>query len=211
MLPLKMDPYQFDFNEDNKWLIPVGISNRHVHLSRMDIDRLFGEGYQLTVLKQLSQIGQFAAKETVNVVGKRGVIEKVRVVGPARTETQIELSRTDCVKIGVEPVIRDSGELDDTPGVILIGPKGPIILDKGCIAPRAHIHLDPERAELLNLKDKDKVSMLIKGIKVVCYHDVLVRVSDTAVTEFHIDTDEANAGFVDNGDFALIKQPENDS
>lgn len=208
MLPLKLDPYKFDFKKENKWLVPIGVGNHHVHLSQNDIDKLFGAGYQLTVAKELSQIGQFSAKETVNVVGAKGVLERVRIVGPARSETQVELSRTDCVKIGLVPIIRDSGEVADTPGVVLIGPKGPYIIDKGCIVPRAHIHLDPKSASLLELYDKDKVSVLIKGSKVVCYHDVLVRVSSTATTEFHIDTDEANAGFVDNGDLAMIKHRE---
>lgn len=204
MLPLSQATDKFDLKKENKWLVPVGVSNRHVHLSREDIDKLFGTGYQLTVVKELSQIGQFAAKETVNVVGSKGVLEKVRILGPARSQTQIELSRTECVKIGIEPVIRDSGDIADTPGAILIGPKGPQILEKGCIVPRAHIHLDPPRAALLGLNDQDKTSLLIKGNRDVCYQNVLVRVSDTATTDFHIDTDEANAGFVDTGDVALI-------
>lgn len=208
MLSFKTDPNRIDFKKENKWLVPVGVSNRHVHLSQKDIDALFGEGHRLTVAKNLGQHGQFAAKETVNVVGIKGVLERVRVVGPPRAETQVELSRTDAVKIGIDAPIRDSGDIAYSPGVVLIGPKGPVIIDKGCIIPRAHIHMSTERARNLDLNDRDKVSILIKGTKVVCYHDVLVRTIESGETEFHIDTDEANAAFVDTGDLAMIKHRE---
>lgn len=208
MLSFKIDPKSVDFKKENKWLVPVGVSNRHVHLSQKDIDALFGQDYQLTVAKALAQHGQFAARETVNVVGSKGVLERVRVVGPPRDETQVELSRTDAVKIGIDAPIRDSGDLSHTPGVVLIGPKGPVITDRGCIIPRAHIHMSVQRARELDLADKDKVSVLIKGTKVVCYHDILVRTTQSGETEFHIDTDEANAAFVDTGDLAMIKHKE---
>lgn len=208
MLTYQIDPRRVDFKKENKWLVPVGVSNRHVHLSQEDVEKLFGKGYQLTIAKKLAQYGQFAAKETINVVGSKGVIERVRIVGPTRAETQVELSRTDTVKIGVEPVIRDSGDLEDTPGCVLMGPKGPVVIDKGVIVPRAHIHMTKNQAELLEIGDREKVSVLIKGTKVVCYHDVLVRIIDKGDTEFHIDTDEANAAFVDSGDLAMIKHKE---
>jgi len=208
MLNFKTDPRRVDFRKENKWLVPIGVSNRHVHLSQKDVDALFGTGYTLTVAKELAQEGHFAARETVNIVGARGVLERVRVVGPPREQTQVELSRTDAVKIGVDAPIRDSGNLAGTPGVVLIGPKGPVILDKGCIIPRAHIHMSGRKARKLDLFDRDKVSVLIKGTKVVCYHDILVRITETGETEFHIDTDEANAAFVDTGDLAMIKHNE---
>ncbi len=208
MLNLKIDPYKVDFKKENKWLVPIGVSNRHVHLSQKDVEALFGKGYQLTVAKELAQKGNFAARETVNVVGSKGVLEQVRIVGPVRETTQVEISRTDAVKIGIDAPIRDSGDLEGTPGVVLIGPKGPVVIDKGCIIPRAHIHMSRDKAEMLDLKDKDKVSILIKGIKVVCYHDILVRITEAGTTEFHIDTDEANAAFVDTGDLAMIKHKE---
>lgn len=205
---INIDPRRVDFKKENKWLIPIGVSNRHVHLSQKDIDILFGKGYQLTVAKELSQKGEFAARETVNVVGSKGVLEKVRIVGPLRSQTQIELSRTDAFKIGLNAPIRNSGDLADTPGCILIGPKSPLVLDSGCIIPGAHIHMTKQKAELLDLNDRDQVSVLIKSSKVVCYHNVLVRVSESAETEFHMDTDEANAAFVDTGDLAMIKHKE---
>ncbi len=208
MLNIKIDPDKVDFKKSNKWLIPVGVSNRHVHLSREDIEILFGRGYQLTVAKKLAQTGNYAARETVNIVGSKGVLERVRIVGPPREVSQVEISRTDAVKIGIDAPIRDSGELDKTPGAILIGPAGPLVLKKGVIIPRAHIHMAKQKAEFLDLNDRDKVSILIKGPKVVCYHNVLVRITDTGETEFHMDTDEANAAFVDTGDLAMIKHRE---
>ncbi|MHB9094947.1 MAG: phosphate propanoyltransferase [Eubacteriales bacterium] len=208
MLNFKTDPRKVDFKKENKWLVPIGVSNRHVHLSQKDIDALFGKDYKLTVAKDLAQRGNFAARETINIVGSKGVLERVRVVGPTRAITQIELSRTDTVKIGIDAPIRDSGDLKGSPGLVLIGPKGPVIVDQGCIIPRAHIHMARRKAEALDLIDGDKVSILIKGTKVVCYHDVLVRITETGETEFHIDTDEANAAFVDTGDLAMIKHKE---
>ena len=208
MINIKIDPDKVDFIKSNKWLVPVGVSNRHIHLSREDIEILFGRGYQLTVAKELAQKGNYAAKETVNIVGSKGVLERARIVGPPRDASQVEISRTDAVKLGIEAPIRDSGDLDNTPGAILIGPAGPLVLSKGVIIPRAHIHMAKQKAESLDLNDRDKVSILIKGQKVVCYHNVLVRVTDAGETEFHIDTDEANAAFVDTGDLAMIKHRE---
>lgn len=208
MINIKIDPDKVDFKKSNKWLIPVGVSNRHIHLSQEDIEILFGRGYQLTVAKELAQKGNYAAKETVNIVGAKGVLERVRIVGPPRNASQVEISRTDAVKLGIEAPIRDSGDLDNTPGAILIGPAGPLVLSKGVIIPRAHIHMAKQKAESLDLSDRDKVSILIKGQKVVCYHNVLVRVTNAGETEFHIDTDEANAAFVDTGDLAMIKHRE---
>ncbi|MBU7008338.1 phosphate propanoyltransferase [Phosphitispora fastidiosa] len=208
MINFKIDPDKVDFVKSNKWLVPVGVSNRHIHLSQEDIEILFGRGYQLTVAKELAQKGNYAAKETVNIVGSKGVLERVRIVGPPREVSQVEISRTDAVKLGIEAPIRDSGDLDNTPGAILIGPAGPLVLGKGVIIPRAHIHMAKQKAESLDLHDRDKVSILIKGPKVVCYHNVLVRVTDAGETEFHIDTDEANAAFVDTGDLAMIKHRE---
>lgn len=208
MLNIKLDPHRVDFKKENKWLVPIGVSNRHVHLSQKDIDALFGKGYELNIAKELAQKGQYAAKETVNIVGSKGVLEKVRIVGPPRGETQAELSRTDAFKIGIDAPIRDSGDLENTPGFVLIGPKGPLIVDKGCIIPRAHIHMTLQKAEQLDIHDGEKVSLLIKGSKIVCYHNVLVRLTESGETEFHIDTDEANAAFVDTGDLAMIKHKE---
>lgn len=205
---INIDPKKVDFKKENKWLVQVGVSRAHVHLTQQHVEALFGEGHQLTVLRNLGQTGQFAAKETVNVVGSKGVLQQVRIIGPERSRTQIELSRTDTYTLGIDAPIRDSGDVDDTPGAVLIGPKGVVVLDHGCIIARAHIHMLAKSAEGLEIADGDKVSILIKGEKTVCYHDVKVRLVKEGITEFHIDTDEANAAFVETGDVGMIKHKE---
>lgn len=207
-MTIHVDPKKVDFKKENKWLVRIGVSRAHVHLTDAHVQALFGEGQQLTVLRDLGQVGQFAAKETVNVVGPKGVLQQVRIIGPARKDTQIELSRTDTFTLGIDAPIRDSGNVADSPGAVLIGPKGVVVLEQGCIIARSHIHFLADKAESLEIKDRDKVSILIKGEKTVCYHDVLVRTIDKGLTEFHIDTDEANAAFVDTGDVAMIKHKE---
>lgn len=204
-----MNPENVDFKKaTNKWLVPIGVSNRHLHVSQKDLDALFGEGYELTKLRDLLQFGEFAAKETVNVVGNKGVLERVRILGPVRKDTQIELSRTEAIKIGIDAPIRNSGDVEGTPGCVLIGPNGPIVIDKGVIIPKGHLHLNIKDANKLEIANNEMVSILIKGSKVVCYHDVLVRITEKGETEFHMDTDEANAAFVDSGDLAMIKHKE---
>lgn len=198
------DPKNVDFNREANWLVMVGVSRAHVHLSQEHMKILFGEDRQLTVLRDLGQAGQFAAKETVNVVGPKGVLQKVRIIGPTRAETQVELSRTDTYPLGIDAPLRDSGQLEGTPGAVLIGPKGVVVLDHGCVIAKAHVHMLTKNAKRLDLAESDKVSILIKGEKVVCYHDITVRLVDDGITEFHIDTDEANAAFADTGDMAMI-------
>ncbi len=207
-MSIDIDPKKVDFKRENKWLIPVGVSRAHVHLTQEHVEALFGADYQLTVLRELGQAGQFAAKETVNVVGPKGVLQNVRIIGPARMETQIEIARTDTFTLGIDAPMRDSGRVAATPGAVLMGKKGVVVLDHGCIVARAHIHMLAKDAEKLELSDGDKVSVLIKGDKTVCYHDILVRLVNDGMTEFHIDTDEANAAFVDTGDVAMIKHKE---
>ncbi|MDP4126395.1 MAG: phosphate propanoyltransferase [Bacillota bacterium] len=198
------DPNKVDFKCDKKWLVMVGVSRAHVHLSQEHMAMLFGQGSQLTVLRDLGQAGQFAAKETLNIVGPKGALQKVRIIGPVRSETQVELSRTDTFPLGINAPLRDSGNLEGTPGAVLIGPKGVVVLDHGCIIAKAHVHMLTKNAKMLNLTDSDKVSILVKGEKSVCYHDVTVRLVNGGITEFHIDTDEANAAFADTGDMAMI-------
>jgi len=198
------DPKKVDFKRETKWLVMVGVSRAHVHLNQEHMETLFGEGSELTVLRDLGQAGQFAAKETVNVVGPKGVLQKVRIIGPTRSETQVELSRTDTYPLGIDAPLRDSGNLIGTPGAVLIGPKGVVVLDHGCIIAKAHVHMLAKNAKRLDLAESDKVSILLKGEKIVSYHDVTVRLVNHGVTEFHIDTDEANAAFADTGDMAMI-------
>ncbi|KLU61644.1 phosphate propanoyltransferase [Peptococcaceae bacterium CEB3] len=194
--------------DNNKWLVTIGISRAHVHLSQQHVEELFGQGYHLKVLRELGQAGQFACKETVTVVGPKGVLQKVRIIGPARAQTQVELSRTDTFTVGIDAPYRNSGDLRGTPGCVLVGPEGMLILEEGCMIAKAHIHLLAQEAKSLGLADRDQVDILIKGEKTVSYNDVLVRLVSAGMTEFHIDTDEANAAGVDTGDLALIKHKE---
>ncbi|MPM86520.1 Phosphate propanoyltransferase [bioreactor metagenome] len=185
-------------------LIPIGVSNRHVHLSRKDVNFLFGKGYELTKLKDLKQPGQFAAEEVVTLKGPKGEIEKVRILGPLRENTQVEISVADSFKLGVKPPIKESGKLEDTPGIIIIGPKASVETSKGTMVALRHIHVPTEMAEKLNINDKDIVSVEISGDREATLGNVLVRVSDKYVLEMHVDMDEANACYLKNGDLVKI-------
>lgn len=184
---------------------PVGVSGRHLHISRAHLDLLFGPGYELKVMKDLRQPGQFAAQETVVVAGPKGCLEKVRILGPVRPETQVEVSLTDAIGLGVGCPVRNSGDLSQTPGVALIGPKGMVALPAGTIVAARHLHVEPERAEALGLKDKQIVRVTLRGAREVVFGNVLVRTGKGHMSEFHLDTDEANAAGVRSGDEALIE------
>jgi len=189
-----------------KKTLPIALSNRHIHLSQEHLDILFGEGYELTKVKDLSQPGQFACEEKVDVEGPRGTIKGVRVLGPVRPETQFELSVSDCFKLGVEPVIRNSGEIEGTPGAKIIGPKGEVEIDKGVIVAARHIHMHTSDAEEFGVKDKDVVSIKVEGPRGLTFDNVLVRVSEKYALEMHVDIEEGNAAGVKNGDMVeLIK------
>lgn len=194
--------------KDNKWLVRIGIARTHVHLSEAHVEALFGPGHKLSKLRETGQTGQYYARETVNVVGPKGILREVRIIGPTRPESQVELCRSDTLNIGIDAPIMDSGDLTGTPGGVLVGANGAVLLDHGCIIPRCHIHLLQSEAENLQLKEGDRVNVLIFGKKTVCYHDVLIRTMEKGLTEFHIDTDEANAAYVENGDVGLIKHKE---
>lgn len=184
--------------------IPVGVSGRHIHLSQEDLDLLFGPGYKLKVMKDLSQPGQFAAEECVMLVGKKGVIEKCRILGPVRKSTQIEISVTDSYTLGIPAVVRDSGDTKGTPGLVVVGPKGAINLKEGVIVAARHIHMHSKDAEKFGLKDMDRISVKTSGPKALVFCNVLVRVSDQFALDFHIDTDEANAGNIKTGDYVEL-------
>lgn len=173
--------------------IPLGISNRHIHLSQKDIERLFGMGYQLTKFKELSQPGQYACKETVMICGPRGVIEKVRVLGPARPETQVEILSADCFKLGIQAPIRQSGEIEQTPGITIIGNHGTAIIERGVIVAQRHIHMTPEDALKFQVRDKQIVSLCLPGVRGGRLENTIVRVNHSFSLECHIDTEEANA------------------
>jgi acetate kinase len=175
------------------------VSAHHVHLSQKHIDILFGQGHSLNRLSELSQPGQFACKEQVNLEGPRGRVERVRVLGPARKETQVEISMTEQFKLGIHPPIRESGSLDNTPGITIEGPKGKVVTEKGVICALRHIHINTEDALRFKLKDKCKVRVKVQGDREMVLGDVLVRVSPTYEMAMHIDTDEANAAHIQTG------------
>lgn len=173
--------------------IPVGISARHLHLSKEHLEVLFGEGANLHPIKELMG-GQYAAEERVTLVGNAGrTLENVRVLGPLRGETQIEISKTDAMFLKIEAPLRDSGDIMDTPGITLVGPKGEVNLEKGCIIAKRHVHMSDKDAQAFGVQDKDLISVDFQGERRGTLHDVLVRVHPSYTLEMHIDTDEANA------------------
>ena len=160
---------EINFDDYKERQVPIGISNRHVHVSQADLEKLFGEGYELTPKKDLSQPGQFACEECVDVVGPKGTIERVRILGPVRPETQVELAQTDARKIGVNAALRESGVLDGTEGCKLVGPKGEIELEKGCIVAHLHIHFHTDEAAKMGIKDHQVLTVLVRGQKNVLF------------------------------------------
>lgn len=173
--------------------VKIGLSNKHVHLSQADLEVLFGKGHTLTPKKDLVQPGQFAAEETVDIVGPKKTLSGIRVLGPVRPETQVELSLTDARTIGVKAPIKESGKLEGTPGCKLVGPRGEVELDHGVIAALRHVHLNDEQAAEAGVKDGDWVSIKIDGDRGVIFDHVLVRAGAKHEKEVHLDTDEGNA------------------
>lgn len=182
-----------------KGTISVGVSARHVHLSREDLDTLFGKGYELTFLKPLMG-DQFAAKETVTIVSDQmRSIEGLRILGPVRKQSQVEVSRTDTFKLKNSPPVRPSGELKGSAPITIVGPKGAVFLEEGCIIANRHIHMTPEDAAQYGVKDNDLVNVEIDGEKKTNYYEVQVRVAEDFNTEMHLDTDDANAAGIKCG------------
>jgi len=188
--------------------IPVGVSNRHLHVSKEDLHALFGEGYELTKTKDLGQPGQYACAETVTIVGPKGSFEGVRILGPVRGQTQVEISRTDSFRLGVAPVVRESGSLKGSPGLTIKGPRGTVEIREGCILAKRHIHMTPEDAEKYGCRDGDIVSIAVaEGDRRTVFGDVIVRVSPKYALECHVDTDEANASCLSTGDTVELVNP----
>ncbi len=191
-------------DNENSADIKVGVSARHVHLSRADLDTLFGKGYELTPKKKLMG-DQYAAEECVTLVSPSlRTIEGVRVLGPVRPESQIEISRTDTFKLKVSPPVRPSGKIKGSAPMALVGPKGSVFLNEGCIIANRHIHMTPQDAAKYGISDNDLVDVEIQNTKPTRYYDVQVRVRDDFDTEMHIDTDDANAAAIKNGDRVII-------
>lgn len=184
--------------------IPVGISNRHVHLAQADVEILFGQGYQLTPFKELKQPRQFAAKECVIVVGPKGSISKVRVLGPVRPKSQLEVSKADCFVLGIKAPVRESGDLNTSGSALLIGPAGHVNLEEQVICAQRHIHMNMMDARALNVANGQKVHIRTEGERSLIFDEVIVRVDERFSLEFHIDTDEANAAGLRNNDSVFV-------
>jgi len=188
--------------------IPVGISNRHIHLSADHVEILFGRGHTLTLKKGLKQVGEFAAAETVTLVGPKGVIQGVRVLGPARKITQVEISSTDGFNLGISPPLRDSGQIIESASLIVVGTSGAITLKEGAICAARHIHMSNDDAQRFGVSDRDRVMAEADGPRGCIFKNVLVRVHPSFRLEFHLDTDEANAVGLKNGDQVWLPQCE---
>ena len=182
----------------------VETSARHVHVSEKDLYTLFGEGYELTVKKMLSQPGQFACEECLDVIGPKGELKRVRILGPERSATQIELAQTDCRTIGVNAPVRSSGDTKGTPGVTLRGPLGELTVPEGVIVADRHLHMTPAQAAAFGLADGDRVQIRINGLKPGIMGGVLVRASNKCALDFHIDTDDGNAFLLKQGQLVTV-------
>ncbi|MGJ7045196.1 putative phosphotransacetylase [Thermoanaerobacterium thermosulfurigenes] len=191
-------------SERNLLKIPVGVSARHVHLTKEHLEILFGKDYVLKKKKELMG-GQFAAEECVTIIGfKLNAIEKVRVLGPLRDKTQVEISKTDAISLGLNPPIRESGDIKGSSPITIVGPKGAISLKEGCIIAKRHVHMSPEDSKRFNVKDDDIISVKVNGQRGGILENVQVRVDEKYTLEMHIDTDEANCMGLKSGDFVEI-------
>ncbi|MCB2290779.1 phosphate propanoyltransferase [Clostridium sp. CS001] len=208
VLKLLLEAAQSNLNsvegKENMYEIPVGVSNRHIHLSQADLNSLFGEGYQMTKFKDLSQPGQYACKEMVTICGPKGAIEKVRILGPIRNKTQVEVLTGDSFKLGVASQPKLSGDLSGTPGITLIGPKGSVQTTEGLIVAQRHIHMTIKDAQNIGVHDGQMVSIQFEGPRGGIYNNVAVRANDASALECHIDTEEANAMNINSLSKAII-------
>lgn len=192
------------FEETGKRFVPAAASNRHIHVSQADLETLFGKGYALKPERALSQPGQFAAQETVSISGPKGRIDQVRVLGPARGKTQVEILTTDAFRLGVSPVVRISGDIEGTPGATIIGPAGTVELAYGVIVAKRHVHISAEQAAWLKLQDGDIVRIRKDGVRALVLEQVPVRCGIGHELELHLDMEEANAGGIKNGELLEI-------
>lgn len=188
----------------NGFMVPVGVSARHIHLTQEHVETLFGPGYQLTPKKELMG-GQYACAEQVTIVGlKLRAIENVRVLGPVRKATQVEISSTDAIKLGIKAPIRESGNIAGSAPLAVVGPKGVIYLNEGCIIAQRHIHMSPADAVAAGVHDGEVVSVQADNERGTIFNHVKIRVHETFTLEMHIDTDEANASKIATGDTVRI-------
>lgn len=184
--------------------VQVGVSNRHVHLTSDHLKILFGKEYQLENVKNLNQPGQFVTNSFVSLKTEKNIIEKVRVIGPVRDYTQVEISKSDAIKLGINPPIRQSGDLIGSSPIKIIGPTGEIDLEYGCIIADRHIHITPSQMEIYGLVGKEKVDVLLNGEKGGILFNVNLKISEQSYFEMHLDTDDSNGHLVKQGDIAEI-------
>lgn len=190
--------------DEDGYAVPVGVSARHVHLTQEDVETLFGKGYQLKKKKELMG-GQYAAEECITIVGlKLRAMENVRILGPVRKASQVEISATDSIKLGIKAPIRESGDIKDSASIALAGPKGVVYLNEGCIIAKRHIHMSPADAQTAGVKNGDVVSVKTENDRGIIFNHVSIRVDDSYTLEMHIDTDEANAASIRTGDLIKI-------
>lgn len=184
--------------------VKIGVSNRHVHLKKEHLEILFGDDYKLEIKNMLVQPGQFASTSTLTIKTEKSEIQNVRILGPVRNYTQVEISKTDAFKLGINPPIRDSGDLKGSAPIELIGPKGSIKLEEGCIIANRHIHITPKLIEELGLAGVEKVSVELKGEKGGIINNVYLKIDENFALEMHIDTDDANAHLIKTGDIGFV-------
>lgn len=180
--------------------VRVGISNHHVHLKQEDLEQLFGKEYSLTPKRQLKQPGQFASEETVTLKTNKSSIEKVRVLGPVREYTQVEISKTDAIKLGLQPPVRDSKDIKGSESITIIGPKGTINLEEGCILATRHIHISEKDAKKYGYQNDSTLSVKVHTEKGGILENVHIKIADPSYFELHLDTDDANAFLLKNED-----------
>jgi len=201
---LVLDALEEEKSRSSGFFIPVGVSARHVHLCRKDLDVLFGEGYELTKKAELMG-GQFASNETVMIVGyKLRAIENVRILGPLRSKSQVEVSATDAIKLGMKIPVRESGDTKGSAPITIVGPKGAVVMDEGCIVAKRHIHMTKSDAQRAKVTDGQEVSVVSDNERGTVFNHVQIRVNDSFSLEMHIDTDEANAAGIKTGDKLTI-------
>ncbi len=192
------------YEQTGKRFVPAAGSNRHIHVSAQDLETLFGKGYTLKPERALSQPGQFAATETVSIVGPKGRIDQVRVLGPARGKTQVEILTADAFRLDISPVVRISGDIEGTPGATIIGPAGTVELTSGVIVAMRHVHISVEQASWLGLQNGDLASIRKDGVRALVFENVPVRCGEGHSLELHLDLEEANAGGIKNGELLEI-------
>ncbi len=191
-------------HDKKAYMVPIGISARHVHLTQEHVEILFGKGYELTKKKDLMG-GQFAANEQVTIVGtKLRAIENIRVLGPVRKQSQVEISKTDSYKLGLGVPVRESGDVAGAAPIALVGPKGTVYLQEGCMIAKRHVHMSPEDAKAAGQKDKDIVSVKVENERGTIFNHVQIRVDESFTLEMHIDADEANGAGIQSGDMGYL-------